>query len=87
MQLLQQADVSDFDAWRAAFDGQGEAYRDAGLSLLQMWRDADHEARVFLLFEVSDAERARAFLAGPRLAQQNRSAGVVGGAHHFVRTA
>ena len=52
-----------------------------------MWRDADREGRVVLLFEVSNADRARAFVDGPRFAQQNRSAGVVGGEHHFLRTA
>jgi hypothetical protein len=36
---------------------------EAGLTLLQMWRDADSRSRVLMLFEANDRPRAEAWLA------------------------
>lgn len=62
MQLILQSPAPDFVSWKTEFDSTAEARRDAGLSLLQLWRDADQPA-VFALFEVADRKRAQEWLA------------------------
>jgi hypothetical protein len=62
MQLICRFDTKDWDAWKVRFDEQSENRAQAGLTLLQLWRDADtHEAAV-ALFEVADRERAETWL-------------------------
>ena len=62
MQLLCRIPTGGFDAWRRDFDAGSEARRDAGLNLLQIWRDADAPDTALLLFEVRDKARARQHL-------------------------
>ena len=62
MQLLCQLDTADFAGWKRDFDSEATDRMEAGLSLLQMWRDADSRSRVFLLFEVNDRGRAEQWL-------------------------
>lgn len=61
-QLLCQLDTPDFPGWKRAFDQEAAGRMEAGLTLLQMWRDADTRSRVLLLFEVNDRHRAEAWL-------------------------
>ena len=61
-QLLCQLDTSDFPGWKRDFDAESTDRMEAGLTLLQMWRDADSRSGVFLLFEVNDRDRARSWL-------------------------
>jgi hypothetical protein len=63
MQLLCQLDTADFDGWKADFDAEGADRMEAGLTLLQMWRDADSRSRVLMLFEVNERRRAEGWLA------------------------
>lgn len=63
MQLLCQLDTPDFDGWKADFDAEAADRMEAGLTLLQMWRDADSRSRVLMLFEVNDRRRAEGWLA------------------------
>ena len=65
LQLLCNTQAPDFDAWKQKFDADGENLRNAGLSLLQMWREDGHPDRVFCLFRVNDKDKAREYLAGP----------------------
>ena len=62
MQLLCQLDTADFDGWKADFDTEAADRMEAGLTLLQMWRDADSRSRVLMLFEVNDRRLARGWL-------------------------
>ena len=61
-QLLCQIDTLDFPGWKRDFDSESSDRMEAGLGLLQMWRDADTRSRVLLLFEVTDRSRAEAWL-------------------------
>ena len=61
-QLLCQLDTTDFPGWKRAFDSEASDRMEAGLTLLQMWRDADSRSRVLLLFEVNDRGRAEQWL-------------------------
>ena len=60
MQLPTRIETGGFDAWRRDFDAASEGRSRAGLSLLQIWRDADAPGTAHLLFEVRD--RARDYL-------------------------
>ena len=86
MQLLCRADISDFDTWKEAFDSDAESRRSAGLTLLQLWRDADAPTRVFQLYEVNDTDKARAFLGGAQARLNAGHAGVTGQDCHFLET-
>jgi hypothetical protein len=62
LQLLCQLDTPDYPAWRRDFDSEATERMEAGLTLLQIWRDADSRSRVFLLFQVNDRARAQGWL-------------------------
>ena len=52
MQMLCQIDTPDYASWKSAFDDDYEERMQAGLSQLQIWRDADHGSAVLVLFVV-----------------------------------
>ena len=62
MQLLTQTTVSDFASFKSDFDADMEKRMNAGLTLLQMWHDADDANTVLCLFELNDRARAKAWL-------------------------
>lgn len=62
MQMLCQIETSGFDAWKANFDADTENRSAAGLTVLQIWRDADAPAKVAVLFEITDRARAQGWL-------------------------
>ena len=62
IQLLCQLDTADFPGWKRDFDSEATDRMEAGLGVLQMWRDMDSRSRVFLLLEVNDRPRAEAWL-------------------------
>jgi hypothetical protein len=62
MQLLIDYTTASFPAWKAEFDADAENRMQAGLTLLQMWREADNPNAVACLFEVNDRARAQAWL-------------------------
>ena len=86
MQLLCRNDVENFDRWKEVLDADHEARMHAGLSVLQLWRDADRPNRVWMLFEVNDRDRAQAFMDDLRANEQRKRAGVTDGEYHFVDT-
>ncbi|MBM9594802.1 hypothetical protein [Roseitranquillus sediminis] len=62
MQLLCRIETQRHGNWRAEFDGEAETRGNAGLTLLQLWREADAPDTMLALFEVNDRERAAAYL-------------------------
>jgi hypothetical protein len=62
MQLLTRTTVTDYAAFKAAFDAETEKRGAASLTLLQMWQDADAPGTVVCLFEVKDRAHADAWL-------------------------
>ena len=62
MQLLCQLDTNDFPGWKRDFDAEATERMEAGLTLLQMWRDADTRSRILMLFEVNDPPPPEALL-------------------------
>ena len=62
MQLLTQTIAGDFAGFKSAFDAEAEKRMNAGLTLMQMWRDADDAGAVLCLFDVNDRSKAEAWL-------------------------
>jgi len=62
MQMLCTYDEAGAADWKAGFDADAEGRAQAGLTLLQLWRDADAPSRAIALFEVNDKARAKAWL-------------------------
>jgi hypothetical protein len=78
-------EVNDFAAWKTALDADAEAHQAAGLTLEGLWRDIDDPQEVILIFQVSDLEKARAFVSAPAAVETARKAGVTDGAIWFVQ--
>ena len=62
MHLLLHLALAAYDPWKAAFDADAETRMQAGLTLLQLWRDADGGG-VTALFEVNDRKKAEDWIA------------------------
>jgi hypothetical protein len=77
-QMLIRHTVQDFAKWKPAYDAHRPARQAAGLKDLHLWRNVDNQDEVFLLFEVSDMAKAKAFAASPDLKQTMTAAGVIG---------
>ncbi len=56
--LLHLTPAPDYDAWKRDFDAHAETRMQAGLTLFQLWRDADGSG-VTALFECNDRKRAQ----------------------------
>lgn len=85
--LLCRNRVADFSKWKAIFASHAQAHRDAGLQLRSLWRAVENPNNVFFLFEVTDASRARAFIANPAAAEAAQASGVIEGEYHFLESA
>ena len=59
MQMLATIDTGGYDAWKARFDERAEDR--TGMTMMQMWHDADAPTRVVILFDVHDCKRAEAW--------------------------
>jgi len=78
--------VSDFEKWKAVFDAHTQAQRDAGLKLVNMWREIDEPNNVFFVLEVMDEGRAREFVSTPDALKAGEVSGVIDGESHFVES-
>jgi len=70
--------VEDFDKWKPLYDDHRSAREAAGLKDLHLWRNEDDSNEVVLLFESSDAVKAKAFVNSPDLKEKMQAAGVQG---------
>lgn len=87
LQLLCRLDGSDPDQLVSALMDDSEDQAQAGLSRLQLWRDADEAGRVWILFEVSDRAKAEGWLQRAAADTHGRRAGVTSSTAHFLKTA
>lgn len=78
--------VADFSQWKGVFDSHAQAHRNAGLHLKNVWRGVEEPNNVFFLFEVTDLEKARAFISNSAAAETGKTSGVLDGEYHFVET-
>jgi heme-degrading monooxygenase HmoA len=75
--MLVRHKVADFDKWRAVFDSNAEAQKEAGLRLKQLLRNVDDPNEVFLFFEVDDLEAAKGFVNAPEAHDAKEDSGVI----------
>lgn len=69
--------VKDFDAWKKAFDAEGDSVRRAnGLITRGVARNIQDSNSISILFEVSDLAKAKARTASPELKKIMTDAGV-----------
>ncbi len=87
MQLISHYLVTSFTTWKTAFDADGEARRDAGLTTLQIWQDADSNTHAFVLHEVSDRAGAAAWVDRSNALSSDDNATVTRETHFFIETA
>jgi hypothetical protein len=78
--------VADFAKWRGVFASHAQAHRDAGLRLMNLWRDVAEPNNVFFLFEVTNLDKARAFISNPAAAEAGKASGVLDGEYHFLES-
>lgn len=87
MQMIAHFEVTDFDSWQAAFNADDEARRDAGLSVLQIWRDADSTTHAFVLMSVNDRPRAEGWITRSNALHSDDANTVTHASHFFIETA
>jgi hypothetical protein len=76
--------VADFAKWKAVFDEHLQGQEEAGLRLRNLWRSIDEPNNVFFIFEVTDIDKARAFISTPKAAEAGQVSGVLDGECHFL---
>ena len=69
--------VADFAQWKKVFDSHAEAQRKSGLHLQRLWRGIDNSNEVFMLFEVTDLEKARRFVTSSKVPDAQRQSGLL----------
>lgn len=87
MQLIIHLEVTDFATWKRAFDNDAEARSAAGLTVLQIWKDADSDTRASVLLSVNDRARAQAWLDRSAALSGDDAGTVRGTSSHFLKTA
>ena len=87
MQMISHYFVSDFAAWKKAFDADAESRRDAGLTVLQVWRHADSAEHAFTLLEVNDRDRAEAWTKRTDALSVDDGGTVSRASHYYIETA
>ena len=75
--------VADFDAWYKLFTSNAAANEAAGLRLMHVWQCQDDPNDVYFVFDVSDKEKALAFIAAPESHEMGERSGVLDGEYHF----
>ncbi len=78
--------VADYETWKGVFDANTPAARDAGLRLVNLWREVAEPHNVFFIFEVTDTEQARAFISNPAAVESGKKSGVIDGECHFLES-
>ncbi|SLN29216.1 hypothetical protein ROA7450_01242 [Roseovarius albus] len=74
--VLWQADVADFDVWLKVFNEDKSVREAAGIRDLHIWHDPDQRNHAIALFEITDLDKATAFLESEALAMHHERGGV-----------
>jgi hypothetical protein len=75
--LLVRHKVADFSTWKRVFDSHSAAQKEAGLIVEKVLCNVDEPDEVFLWFEVTDMEKARAFVTSAEVPEAKGQSGVV----------
>lgn len=84
MQMIAHYKVKDYSTFKTAFDADSEDRGNAGLSLLQLWREDNGNA--WALYQVNNGKAARDYLDGAA-GVFNSQAGVTEADFHMIETA
>lgn len=87
MQMICHFEVTNFSDWQTAFLADDEARRDAGLTVLQIWRDADSTTHAFALLSVNDRPRAEGWITRSNALHSDDANTVTHASHFFIETA
>jgi len=68
--------VKDYDKWRPAFDTDATARKTGGMEDMVVGRGIDNSNNIIIAMKVSDVQKARDFVADPRLKDVMGKAGV-----------
>jgi hypothetical protein len=68
--------VADFAVWKDVFDSHLTAQEESGLRIEKVLRNVEDPNEVILLFEVTDLEKARAFVSTPEASEAKQRSGV-----------
>ncbi len=69
--------VKDFKTWKTGYDAHQPKRAEAGLTEKYLFRGADDDNEVVILFEAQDINRAKAFTASADLREKMQEVGVV----------
>ena len=69
--------VADFTSWKVVYDSHAGARAQAGLTEKKLVRELDQPNNVFILFELEDVAKARAFLGSADLHETMKHSGVI----------
>ncbi|MEI9943525.1 MAG: hypothetical protein WDN26_04830 [Chitinophagaceae bacterium] len=78
VRVLVKHKVKDWDAWKKSFDSHKQARIDAGLADRVISHSVDNNKDVSLVFGITDAEKAKAFMNSQDLKDKMKEAGVDG---------
>ncbi len=70
--------VRDYRKWRRAYDAHAPARRKAGLRSAEVYRGADNQHKVAIVFKVENVDKAKAFAGSDDLRNAMKAAGVIG---------
>lgn len=76
--------VQDFDKWKPAYDSHQQAHAAAGLKERHWWHNIDDPNEIGLLFEVSEMDKAKAFVDSKELNERMTAAGVTATPHSLL---
>jgi quinol monooxygenase YgiN len=76
--VIVQHNVSDFDAWKPAFDNHSSARTTHGCTSVDIYRGSDDANAITVLMSYPDLASAKAFVSDPSLKEAMSNAGVTG---------
>ncbi len=83
--ILVRHKVKDFDVWKKLFDADAGNRQASGSKGAVVLRALDDPNMVYILFEMEDMDRAKAFFQSDQLKKTMENAGVVGEPHvHYL---
>lgn len=81
--ILVQHEVKNFRKWKKLFDRNDMRWHTAGLTLQSMYRSADNENEVTMIFEVADLLIMQVHLESAAIFERMYAAGMITGAVKF----
>jgi hypothetical protein len=76
--VLVRSKVQNFEAWKKAYDAHLSVRQEYGLAEDRLLRGTEDPNDIVLLFKASSLDRAKAFMADPKVGEVIAKSGVVG---------